>query len=261
MGDSWAMFTEDIDYDHAQTSSPPVAATRDVWDDETPSRNYYENPDNNSPPLANIEPLIPESPEFKPPQEFVVPESAPSGRFNMPFGSLPLHSYQEKTLYASVVFNSLRNEIFKFKSSLEVKPGCFVITEADRGLDIGSIASIIPSPKPKDMKNAKAILRIATPSEIQEVQMKLDKERRAKEICQQKANELGLKMTIITTEFQFDGKKLTVYFSADQFVDFRNLVRSLFKFFETRIWMVWYDGNAPVKDVLEQRNAQMYRRD
>lgn len=259
MGDSWAIFTEDIDYDHAPPSSPGAVTTRDVWEEETTNQNFFENPDNNSPPIANIEPLIPDPPEYKPTQEFVVPESAPTGRYIMPFDSMHLHSHQEKTMYASVFFNSLRTEIFKFKSNLEVKAGCWVITEADRGLDIGSIANVIPQPKPKDVKNAKFIIRIATPIEIQDLQVKLEKERRAKEICQQKADELGLPMTIISTEFQFDGKKLTVYFKAQQFIDFRSLVRALFKFFETRIWMVWYDGNAPVKAVLEQRNAKQYK--
>ena len=60
-------------------------------------------------------------------------------------------------------------------------------------------------------------------------------------------------MLITGAEFQFDGKKLTFYYTASIYVDFRNLVRTLFKTFGMRIWMVWHDGHAPVKDVL-QRN-------
>jgi cell fate regulator YaaT (PSP1 superfamily) len=47
-------------------------------------------------------------------------------------------------------------------------------------------------------------------------------------------------MNITRAEFQFDGKKLTFYYTADAYVDFRDLVRALFKVFGTRIWMVWY---------------------
>ena len=64
-----------------------------------------------------------------------------------------------------------------------------------------------------------------------------------------KVKELGLPMLITDAEYQMDGKKLTFYYTASKYVDFRNLVRVLFKTFSTRIWMVWHDGNAPVKDV------------
>ena len=78
----------------------------------------------------------------------------------------------------------------------------------------------------------------------------------ALKICQMKVKELNLPMEITGAEYQYDGKKLTFYYSATQYIDFRNLVRILFKIFSTRIWMVWHDGNAPVKDVLTKNETE-----
>ena len=45
----------------------------------------------------------------------------------------------------------------------------------------------------------------------------------------------GLKMKVTETEWQFDRKKLIIYFTADKRVDFRALVRDLAQAFRTRI--------------------------
>lgn len=163
----------------------------------------------------------------------------------------------KSTLYYKIQFHPNRVVSTKnFKTPSDYAVGDYVLTEADRGYDIGQIISISDdNPQPnfteeEDFNSApNQIIRKATPQEIFKLKQKQQREIEAKEICQQKANELELPMTITSTEFQFDGKKLTVYFSATQYIDFRNLVHSLFRIFGTRIWMVWFDGQAPVRDV------------
>ena len=49
--------------------------------------------------------------------------------------------------------------------------------------------------------------------------------------------ERALCMSILDVEYQFDHHKLTVFFEADQRVDFRDLVSELFSLYKTRIWM------------------------
>jgi cell fate regulator YaaT (PSP1 superfamily) len=105
------------------------------------------------------------------------------------------------------------------------------------------------------MRDLKAILRKATPEEIAAIPAKEVREGRALTLCQTKVRDLGLAMEITGAEFQFDGKKLTFYYTASKYVDFRNLVKGLFRVFGTRIWMVWYDGGAPVKDVYSRGTA------
>jgi cell fate regulator YaaT (PSP1 superfamily) len=127
--------------------------------------------------------------------------------------------------------------------------GDFVITDADRGLDIGRVIGAAGKPQFRELKNVKVILRKASEDEIRAIPAKEEREGAALVLCQAKVQELGLPMQITGAEFQFDGKKLTFYYSASKYVDFRNLVKGLFRIFGTRIWMVWYDGSAPVRDV------------
>jgi cell fate regulator YaaT (PSP1 superfamily) len=127
--------------------------------------------------------------------------------------------------------------------------GAYVITDADRGFDIGQIVAPTERPSPRDLKAIRSILRLATPEEIARIPEKESRELTALQLCQTKVRELALPMEITGAECQFDGKKLTFYYSASRFVDFRDLVRGLFRVFGTRIWMVWYDGHAPVRDV------------
>ncbi len=50
-------------------------------------------------------------------------------------------------------------------------------------------------------------------------------------------NVYRLKMKVTGVDYQFDGTKLTLYYTSDVRVDYRELVRDLFAKFHTRIWM------------------------
>src|SRR5207237_5957968 len=62
---------------------------------------------------------------------------------------------------------------------------------------------------------------------------RLNEEARRKAMERVRANNLGMKLS--DAEWQWDRKKLTLYFTADKRVDFRNLVRDLASLFRTRI--------------------------
>ena len=159
--------------------------------------------------------------------------------------------------FCQVKFHSYRTVIVRNSQALPLIVGDFVITEADRGCDMGQVIAVDVHPKDREAATAKNIVRRATPAEIATVPVKQQREEAAREICQRKADEMGLPMTVTATELQFDGKKLTVYFSASRYIDFRHLVQSLFRVFGTRIWMVWYDGEAPVRDVFTHTSPQL----
>jgi cell fate regulator YaaT (PSP1 superfamily) len=46
-----------------------------------------------------------------------------------------------------------------------------------------------------------------------------------------------LPMEVCDAEWQWDRRKLTFYYTADTRVDFRELVRELFRVYKTRVWM------------------------
>ncbi|KAJ2452964.1 hypothetical protein EV183_002549 [Coemansia sp. RSA 2336] len=84
----------------------------------------------------------------------------------------------------------------------------------------------------------KRIFRVADKCEVADLQNnKVVDEQNALNMCQSKVQQRKLSMRVVDAEFQFDRRKLTFYFTADRRVDFRELVRDLFKHFKTRIWM------------------------
>lgn len=146
--------------------------------------------------------------------------------------------------YYRVKFNMNRSAVFQANQKLKLSVGDYVLTEADRGYDVGRITALVKEPTVRDIKGAKMIVRTATQHEVQQLPQKTEREARALALCQAKAAELGLPMNITGAEFQFDGKKLSFYYTAPNWVDFRVLVRTLFRMFGTRIWMVWYSGEG-----------------
>ncbi|KAJ2590330.1 hypothetical protein H4R99_007142, partial [Coemansia sp. RSA 1722] len=84
----------------------------------------------------------------------------------------------------------------------------------------------------------KRIFRVADQREVADLMSnKVFDEQKALSMCQSKVQQRKLSMCVVDAEFQFDRRKLTFYFTAGRRVDFRELVRELFKHFKTRIWM------------------------
>ncbi|KAM9889294.1 hypothetical protein OXX79_012246, partial [Metschnikowia pulcherrima] len=86
----------------------------------------------------------------------------------------------------------------------------------------------------------KQVLRFATPKEIHRLSGKFLEEKKAFVTCYNKIKELGLSndLTLVNVEYQFDYKKLIFYYFAKfKRIDFRDLIKELFKIYKTRIWL------------------------
>lgn len=86
----------------------------------------------------------------------------------------------------------------------------------------------------------KQVLRFATPKEVQKLSNKFLEERKAFTTCFNKIKDLGLDndLTLINVEYQSDFKKLIIYYFANfHRIDFRGLIKELFKIYKTRIWL------------------------
>ncbi len=79
------------------------------------------------------------------------------------------------------------------------------------------------------------VLRRATSQDEKVVAENRAKERKAFDVCMQKIEEHGLDMQLVSAEVAFDGSKILFYFTADERVDFRELVKNLASVFHTRI--------------------------
>lgn len=102
-------------------------------------------------------------------------------------------------------------------------------------------------PQPPTLHFPKSILSLAQPNEIVQILNKKQDEEKACRLCLAKisntnylnSNNLNdlLNMKLIDSEYQFDRKKLIFYYSTNKRIDFRDLVRELFRIYKTRIWM------------------------
>ena len=120
--------------------------------------------------------------------------------------------------------------------SWKVKQGDLVITETSRGTECGEVA-IANKQIPKEQVTVplKPILRVATREDRRTLEQNRKKEERAFQVCQQKIVYRKLKMNLVDVECTFDNSKLLFYFTADNRVDFRELVKDLAAVFRTRI--------------------------
>lgn len=160
------------------------------------------------------------------------------------------------TTYYTINFHPKRTQVCSLTGSLQVNINDYVITEADRGLDMGKIIGEATKEDTLNQKEVHKIIRIATQDEISNLPEIRKREKKSVKVCQTTVQEQRLNMKIIDAELQFDQTQLTFYYTTDRYIDFRYLVKVLFKTFGTRIWMVWYDGQAPVKDVFSQNDRK-----
>ena len=79
------------------------------------------------------------------------------------------------------------------------------------------------------------VLRIATAQDEKIAAENQAKEKKAYDICLEKIAEHNLDMQLVSAEYAFDGSKILFFFTADERVDFRELVKNLASVFHTRI--------------------------
>ena len=116
------------------------------------------------------------------------------------------------------------------------KQGDHVIIDTARGPEYGTCAGGNHRIPEKDVvAPLRCVLRLATAEDEKTVARNRAEEKRAFEICQQKIAEHGLDMQLVSAEYAFDGSKILFFFTADERVDFRELVKNLASIFHTRI--------------------------
>lgn len=197
---------------------------------------------------------------------------------------VPLHTVPaDKPLYI-VEFKAGRKDLFFVDDpSLQLRQGDLVIVEADRGKDIGkfyrscSLDEVhqfqqrlvemalgqLAHPQSGGVTagggapNAAALARMtkefqpkkifgkAGPGDTHMLLAKAQDEIKALALVRNKVAQKGLAMEVCDAEWQWDRRKLTFYYVADSRVDFRELVRELFRLYKTRIWLCCLDVQAP----------------
>ncbi len=137
---------------------------------------------------------------------------------------------------SQVRFKGHRIELYRVPEDAVFTEGTAVIVEADRGHDLGVLVrSDAGRLAPRPNKQILAILRAATDEELRHLSHLREEEPAALRTCRERVEIAGLQMRVVDAEYQFDGNRVTFYFTAEGRVDFRALVRDLARIFHTRI--------------------------
>ena len=114
--------------------------------------------------------------------------------------------------------------------------GQYVIVETVRGVEAGRVVIAAKKLAESELSDPlKPVLRLASEDELRMMLSFKSKEKDALVKCADRVKEHALPMKLVESEYTFDGSRLTFYFTAEERVDFRALVRDLAALFRTRI--------------------------
>lgn len=135
-----------------------------------------------------------------------------------------------------VEFKGARKEYFYNTYYHRLKIEDHVIIQAERGEDIGVLLKKIETRVDfRGSSKPRSILRPVGPEDLKRAEAIREDEKRYKAEVIDFIKRHGLPMKVVDIDCQFDGNKMTVYFTADHRVDFRELVKDLASQYKTRI--------------------------
>jgi len=158
--------------------------------------------------------------------------------------NMSLPDNQEPFNYVEVRFKNGRKEFFKNADGLTLSVGDVIATEAASGHDIGLVSLTgelvrvqMKKKREKIDDSSLKVYRKASQRDIDIWQKARDREDSIKVRARQIAIRLGLRMKISDVEFQGDASKAIFYYTAEERVDFRELIKEFAQEFSTRIEM------------------------
>ena len=136
----------------------------------------------------------------------------------------------------SVKFKESGRAYYFDPKELEIKEGEFVIVETARGVECGEVVrsahEIASGSFPREIK---PVIRLADGVDVRRMRQNRADEKATFELCEKRIAAHKLQMKLVDAEYTLDRSKLVFYFTADNRVDFRELVKDLASQFHTRI--------------------------
>ncbi len=159
---------------------------------------------------------------------------------------IPVSDFSRPFPFVEVSFNhGSRKEFFKAQNPLQYEKGDFVTVESSLGFDVGIVSLtgelVKLQMKKKGVKEkSDEIKKILHPSSENEIARLQESKKGEKEMMIRArviSRELNLEMKIAEVEVQADGKKATFFYTADDRVDFRELIRKFAESFKVKVEM------------------------
>jgi len=159
--------------------------------------------------------------------------------------NMALPNGQTKFDIAEVRFKNGRKHFYKNSKDLPINIGDIIAVESSPGHDIGTVSltgELVKVQMRKkdigfDSEEIKQIYRKASQKDVDTWTTVRNKEPELQRESRLIINRLGLQMKLSDVEYQGDGNKATFYYTADDRVDFRQLIKELATTFRLRIEM------------------------
>jgi cell fate regulator YaaT (PSP1 superfamily) len=153
-------------------------------------------------------------------------------------GKLPQNTGKE-TIVVTVKFRNAGKQYDFDTNGLELKCQDQVVVETSRGRALGTV---VRSPRNiidigKRPQELKKVLRLASEADINMTRISRAKEDEAFAFCCERIKKRNLPMNLVKADYLFDGSKILFHFTAENRIDFRELVKDLAHHFHTRIEM------------------------
>lgn len=127
-----------------------------------------------------------------------------------------------------VAFKRVSKSYWFDPDGLDLEEGQRVIVETSRGLEIGAVKIGARHVPEDEIQSAlKKVVRIALPEDYLQERENREKAKEALAVCNERVKAYELAMRLLQAELSFDGGQITVYFSSENRVDFRELVRDI----------------------------------
>lgn len=121
------------------------------------------------------------------------------------------------------------------KNNVELTVNDNVIVDSALGLSFGKVNLIKDIDETELSEPLKRVVRKATDKDIKKYEELEEKSKKDVFVVREKVKKLGLEMKIVSAEYCFDGTKILIEFSAEDRVDFRDLLKELASALKVRI--------------------------
>ncbi|MFA6505977.1 MAG: regulatory iron-sulfur-containing complex subunit RicT [Treponemataceae bacterium] len=117
----------------------------------------------------------------------------------------------------------------------ELTPRSRVVVTTRYGRDLATIIGIVKKPGYVNPADVAMVERVATPEDLAQSDIDTRRETEAFKVCREKISAHHLDMKLVSVHYLLDEPKILFFFTAENRVDFRELVKDLVGIFKTRI--------------------------
>ncbi|HPQ43175.1 MAG TPA: stage 0 sporulation family protein [Syntrophales bacterium] len=143
-----------------------------------------------------------------------------------------------------------RGKVYSFDATdIPLKEGDMAIVDTESGSAMGFVVNGIRAlPQEKLPPNLRKVLRQATDEDLKVHEENLKTEEEARQFCIERITRRKISMRLVSVESHFDKTKLIFYFTAENRVDFRELVKDLVQKYKMRIELrqIWVRSKARI---------------